>query len=91
MTAMRRTAVVNRTLHGFTLRRFGLFCGIVAIAASGHAVMRHLIGKPWGDVVAAFAMQYAYLFLFFGTVWAAVVVAGNWAPAVREPNPTGSE
>jgi len=81
MTAMRRKAIVARTLHGFTLRRFAIFCGIVAVAACGHAIMRYLTGKPWGGVLAAFAMQYAYLFLFFGSVWAAVVVAGNWAPA----------
>jgi signal transduction histidine kinase len=85
MTATRRAALVTRTLHGFTLRRFALFCGIVAIAASGHAVMRHLTGKAWGDVLAAFALQYAYLFLFFGAVWVAVVVAGNWAPARTGP------
>jgi signal transduction histidine kinase len=85
MTATRRTAIVARTLHGFTLRRFGLFCGIVAIAASGHAMMRYLTGKPWADVLGAFALQYAYLFLFFGAVWAAVVVGGNWAPARTGP------
>ena len=82
---MRRTALVTRTLHGFTLRRFALFCGIVAIAASGHAAMRYLVGKPWGDVVNAYARQYAYLFLFFGAVWTAVVVAGNWSPARTGP------
>jgi hypothetical protein len=85
MTATRKTAIVARTVHGFTLRRFALFCGIVALAASGHAVMRFLVGKSFGDVLAAFAMQYAYLFLFFGAVWAAVVVAGNWAPARTGP------
>ena len=67
MTAMRRKAIVARTVHGFTVRRFALFCGIVAIAACGHAVMRHLTGKPWMDVLEAFALQYAYLFLFFGS------------------------
>src|SRR6186713_347366 len=85
MTAMRNKAIVARTLHGFTLRRFALFCGIVAVAACGHAIMRYLTGKPWNGVLAAFAMQYAYLFLFFGSVWAAVVVGGNWAPARTAP------
>ena len=46
--------------------------GVNALAASGHAVMRFLVGKSFGDVLAAFAMQYAYLFLFFGAVWVAV-------------------
>ena len=85
MIAMRKKAIVARTLHGFTWRRFGLFCGIVAVAACGHAIMRYLTGKPWSGVLGAFAMQYAYLFLFFGSVWSAVVVAGNWAPARTGP------
>jgi signal transduction histidine kinase len=85
MTAMRRTAIVTRTFRGFTLRRLALFCGIVAIAASGHAVMRYLIHKPMADVLEAFAMQYAYLFLFFGAVWTSVVIAGNWAAAGTGP------
>ncbi len=81
MTTMRHSAIVARTFRGFTLRRLALFCAIVAVAACGHAIMRYLSGKPWGGVLGAFALQYAYLFLFFGAVWVAVVVAGNWLPA----------
>ena len=47
--------------------------------------MRHLTGKTWVNVLEAFGHQYASLFLFFGAVWIAVVVAGNWAPARTAP------
>ncbi|MFO1305548.1 MAG: histidine kinase [Burkholderiales bacterium] len=82
---MRRSAIVARTFRGFTPRRLALFCAIVAIAASGHAIMRYLSGKSWDAVAGAYALQYAYLFLFFGSVFAAVVVAGNWAPPRTKP------
>jgi signal transduction histidine kinase len=84
MTTLRQG--LARTFRGFTWRRFALLCGIVAIAASGHGVVTFLrTGKTVGDALAAYAWQYASLFLFFGAVWTAVVAAANWAPARTAP------
>ncbi|HTP99846.1 MAG TPA: histidine kinase [Casimicrobiaceae bacterium] len=74
-----------RTLHGFTWRRFALFCGIVAVATLGNAIAIYLSPKPLQFVATMFAWQYAHLFIFFGTVCAAVLMIGNWAPARTLP------
>jgi signal transduction histidine kinase len=84
--AQRHDPFLSRTLRGFTWKRFALLCGIVAIAATGHA-MTNYVG-PRGTLakaVEAFGWQYAYMFVFFGTVWVAVVAIGNWAPRRTGP------
>lgn len=78
--------VLQRTLRGFTRRRFLLFCALVAIAAAGAGLMTWL--RPGGTALRAlrgFGFQYANLFVFFGTVWMCVVAFGNWAPRNTMP------
>ena len=72
-----------RSFRGLTRRRLALFCALVALAAVGHAIAMALMPDRGGLLRGAkvFAWEFAYLSLFFGTVWVAVVVAGNWAPA----------
>ena len=75
-----------RTLRGFTWKRLAIFCGIVAVPAVGHGIVNLLLPeRTLFTAGRAFAWQYLYLFVFFGTVWVAVVVAGNWAPARTGP------
>jgi sensor histidine kinase YesM len=74
-----------RTLHGFTWKRFGAFCGIVAVAALGNGIAIYLNGKTLPFVATMFLWQYAHLFIFFGMVCAAVLMIGNWAPARTVP------
>jgi hypothetical protein len=81
----RPRSAIARTLRGFTLNRFALFCGVVAVAAAGHAITQYLSGKTLPGAAAAFALQYGYLFLFFGSVWVAVVAVGNWASSRTGP------
>jgi sensor histidine kinase YesM len=75
-----------RSFSGITWKRFAIFCGIVAVTAIGHAVANLLMpDKTLLQVARAFVWQYLYLLIFFGTVWVAVVVAGNWAPVRTGP------
>jgi hypothetical protein len=75
-----------RTFRGFTRKRLGVFCAIVGIAALGHGIGVYLVpGKTLSDGMLAFLRQCVLLSIFFGTVWCAVVVAGNWAPARTGP------
>jgi len=86
-TARRVPAALARSLRGLTRRRLALFVALVALAAVGHAIAMALMPDKGGPMRAAkvFAWEFAYLSLFFGTVWVAVVVAGNWAPARTGP------
>jgi sensor histidine kinase YesM len=81
-----RNPVLARTLRGFTLKRFALFCAIVAFVATGHAIASYLSpkGTPFSGA-RAFAWQFLYLSVLFGTVWVAVVAIGNWAPSRTGP------
>jgi len=84
--APRASRPLARTLRGFTWRRFALFCGLVAIAATGSAIMG--LWRPGGTWALAgrnFVMQYVNLFVFFGAVWVCVVAFGNWAPRHTVP------
>lgn len=77
---------LRRTTHGFTWPRFALFCGAVAIAATGHALAG--LYMPKSTMLLAlrnFAWQYINLFVFFGSVWICVVAFGNWAPRRTGP------
>ncbi|MCC6192965.1 MAG: histidine kinase [Burkholderiales bacterium] len=75
-----------RTLRGFTWKRFALFCGIVALTATGHAAVTYLAPRATlAKAIEAFGWQFAYMFVFFGTVWVAVVTIGNWAPRRTGP------
>jgi len=87
MTAHARSRrLVHRTFRGFTWKRLALLFGVVAVAASGHAMATYLArGKSGVDALLAFSWQFAYLFIFFGTVFAAVVAIGNWAPKKTAP------
>ncbi|MFO1314497.1 MAG: histidine kinase [Burkholderiales bacterium] len=80
-------AALARSLRGLTRRRFALFLALVALAAVGHAIAMALMPDKGGVARAAkvFAWEFAYLSLFFGTVWVAVVIAGNLAPARTGP------
>jgi len=80
-----RPGFVARTLRGFTLKRFGLFCAVVAVAAIGHAMAQYLSDRTVAASAKSFAVQYVHLFIFFGTVWMAVVAIGNWAPTSTIP------
>ncbi len=82
-----RGSALARTFRGLTRRRFALFLALVALAAVGHAIAMTLMPDKGGIARAAkvFAWEFAYLSLFFGTVWVAVVIAGNWAPARTGP------
>ncbi len=76
----------SHALRGFTWRRFALFCGLVAIAATGSALMGLLRpGGTWAMAGRNFAMQYVNLFVFFGSVWVCVVAFGNRAPRRTGP------
>ncbi len=71
-----------RTFHGLTWKRLGIFCLIVAIPALGFVVSRTFFpGKSVGDVMRNVPAYFVHMFVFFGAVWVAVVVVGNWAPA----------
>ena len=75
-----------RTFRGITVRRFWIFLGVVAVTATGHALSNYLMpDKTSATAGKAFAWEYGYMFLFFGTVWIAVVAGGNWAPARTGP------
>ena len=77
---------LSRTLRGFTWQRFALFCGLVAIATTGSALMGLL--RPdgtWAWAGRNFAKQYVSLFVFFGSVCVCVVAFGNWAPRRTAP------
>ena len=75
-----------RSLRGVTWKRFGLFCAIVAVPALGQAIHNSLLPeKSIQNAPVAFLKHYLHLFLFFGTVWFAVLVAGNWMPARTGP------
>ena len=76
-----------RSFRGLTWRRFALFAAIVSLAAVGHAIAMALMPEKGGVArgLKVFGMEVAYLGLFFGPVWVAVVVAGNWAPAKTGP------
>jgi len=79
-------AALARTARGFTWPRFALFCGMVAIAATGHALAAFVMPRgTLGMVARNFAWQYINLFVFFGAVWACVVAFGNWAPRRTGP------
>ena len=41
-----RSRIVARTLRGFTWKRFALLCGIVGLAAIGHAMATYLGRGP---------------------------------------------
>ena len=79
-----RGRIVARTLRGFTWKRFAVLCGIVGLAAIGHAMATYL-GRGPAKALWAFGFQYLSLFVFFGTVWVAVIAIGNWAPARTWP------
>lgn len=75
-----------RTFRGFTWRRFGILCAVVAVTVVGHAVSSFLMkDHSWLKAGQAFAWQYGHMLAFFGTVWVAVVIGGNWAPARTGP------
>lgn len=75
-----------RTFRGFTWKRFAVFCAIVGIAALGHGIGNYLApGKTLSYAMWAFLRQIVLLSIFFGTVWCAVIAAGNWAPAKTGP------
>jgi signal transduction histidine kinase len=75
-----------RTFRGITWKRFGIFCGVVAVTATGHGIANYLMpGKTLAGATEALTWQYGYMFLFFGAVWIAVVVGSNWAPARTGP------
>lgn len=78
--------LLARTFRGLTWRRFGILCAVVALAVLGHTVASFLMrDHSWSKVAQSFAWEYTHLFVFFGTVWTAVVIAGNWAPAATGP------
>ena len=75
-----------RTARGFTLKRFAIFCGIIAMASVGHSISVMLMpAKTLADAAQAFTWEYAYLFVLFGTVWVTVVAVDNRASTRTVP------
>ena len=83
---LRARAWLARTFHGLSWKRFGIFCAIVALPTVGHAISRMFWpDKTVLDALGTMPQFYVHLLVFFGSVWVAVVVASNWAPARTGP------
>ena len=77
---------LGRAFHGLTWKRLGIFCAMIALPMLGHAVSRlFLPDKTVAYALGTMPFFFIHLFVLFGSVWVAVTVASNLAPAQTVP------
>jgi signal transduction histidine kinase len=75
-----------RAFRGLTWKRLGIFCAMVALPTLGHAVSRMFLpDKTVAYALGTMPFFFIHLFVLFGSVWVAVIVASNQAPARTVP------